>query len=145
MSEDIQRAKLSTECVEKLKRILPPMAIVNRPEGYIDMSAAALERAHGQALETVLAEKGVDAVILISVPPTFLNPSGLAKEIIETAKNTGKPVLTCLMAGDWVKEARILLEKEGLPTFDLPQQAAKAVINMVKRKEFLNKIAREVQ
>lgn len=143
LSGEVEMARLSEKCVEKLKEILPPMAIINRPEGYIDMSAAAMEKAHAEALEVVLNEEGVDAVILISVPPTFLNPEKLSGEVVSVAAKSSKPVLTCLMAGQWVKEARILLEKNSLPTFDLPQRAARALINMIKRSNYLNKVSKE--
>ncbi len=143
LSENVEMAELSEGCVKKLQEILPPMAIVNRPQGYIDMSAAALEKAHAEALELVLAEEGVDGVILISVPPTFLDSTKLAKEVVKVTAKHNKPVLTCLMAGDWVKDARVLLETKAMPTFDLPQRAARAMINLVKRNDFLQKLEKE--
>lgn len=144
LSEYPEMAMLSEETVEKLKEILPPMAIVNRPEGYIDMSAAALEKAHAEALEIVLEDEGVDAVILISVPPSFVDADELADEVIKVAKNSKKPVLTCLMAGERIKNARIKLEENDLPTYDLPNKAAKALSNMIKRKIYLDKLSKEV-
>lgn len=143
LSPDVQLADLSEECVEKLRKILPPMAIINRPRGYVDMSAAAMEKAHAEALEVVLAEEGVDGVILITVPPSFLQPDKLATEIIKVAVDSKKPVLTCLMAGDWLKESRVILESHAVPTFDLPQRAARAMINMVKRRRYLDKLEKE--
>jgi|LSQX01.1.fsa_nt_gb acyl-CoA synthetase (NDP forming) len=139
----VTMATLSQKSVAKLEEILPPMAIINRPSGYIDMSAAALEKAHREALEVVLADEGVDGVILITVPPTFLQPTLLARELVEVVKNSAKPVLTCLMAGEWVKEGRIILEENSGPTFDSPQRAARTMINMVKRSNFLQRIMEE--
>jgi acetyltransferase len=45
------------------------------------------------------------------------------------------------MAGDWVKDARVLLESGGIPTFDMPEQAARAVLAMVKQARFQSKLA----
>lgn len=126
---------------ERLKEVLPPIAIICQPDGYIDITAAAMEEHHGRSLEIVMEEQDVDAVILISVPPTFLSPESLAREIIKTAKNCSKPVLTCLLAGQWVHEARRMLEREGLPTFDTPEQAVKAMVNMIDRSRYLERIS----
>ncbi len=124
---------------QRLKEILPPIAIICRPDGYIDITAAAMEEHHSESLRLVLDEPDVDAVILITVPPTFLPPNSLAKAIIRAAKSSKKPVLTCILAGKWVQEARRMLEREGLPTFDSPEQAVKVVVNMINRRRYLQK------
>lgn len=133
-------ADLSSETVQRLREIFPPMAVVNQPKGYIDMTAAADEEQHGLALEIVLADPGVDGVILLSVPPTFLSPEKLAQEILKATAKSDKPVLSCIMAGEWVKRARQLLEEQGRPTYDMPDRAARAMSNMVKRYRLLKNI-----
>ena len=120
---------------------MPPIALICQPDGYIDMTAAAMEEEHCRAVEIVANEEKVDAIILISVPPTFLAPESLAEEIIKIAKKVDKPLLTCLLAGKWVYQARQMLERAGLPTFDTPEQAVKSVVNMVGRSRYLRKIA----
>lgn len=132
-------ATISPEGQKRLKEVLPNIAIVCQPDGYIDMTAAAMAPHHADALEVVLEEHEVDAVILITVPPTFLPPEDVARAIIERAKGSGKPILTCFLAGRWVQSARSLLEKEGFPTFDLPEQAVEALNAMVNRRRFLDR------
>lgn len=135
-------ASIKEETQEMLRKVNPPMALICQPDGYLDITAAAMEAEHCKSLELVLAEEDVDAVILISVPPTFLPPENLARELIETAKGSTKPVLTVLMAGKWTKEARRMMEEAGLPTFDTPEQAVKAMVNMVDRSRFVANHAR---
>lgn len=134
-------ASISETGRQKLKKALPPIAIICQPDGYIDITAAAMEEHHGRSLKIVLEEEEVDAVVLISVPPTFLPPESLAGELIRTARNCSKPVLTCLLAGKWVHEARRMLENEGLPTFDTPEQAVRAMVNMIERSRYLQRIS----
>ena len=106
---------MSSETVQRLREIFPPMAVVNQPKGYIDMTAAADEEQHGLALEIVLADPGVDGVILLSVPPTFLSPEKLAQEILKATAKSDKPVLSCIMAGEWLKgRDNYLKNKAGL-------------------------------
>lgn len=126
-------ARFSDRTIRELRDCLPAMAMIGKPDGYADMSAAATEEQHSRALSCVLADDGVDAVIVISVPPTFLSPVKVAEEILAVAKGSEKPVLVCLMSGEWVTEARVLLESNGIPTFDMPDQAARAAVTMVKR------------
>jgi len=134
-----QLATLSEDTKQKLKEILPPMAMVAQPDGYIDMTAAASEEQHAEALDLVMKDPGVDSVLFMSVPPTFLNPDALADEIIRVSSDYKKPVLTCILAGDWVKGSRQKLENKGFPTFDVPERAARAMVNMVKRYHYVKR------
>lgn len=133
-------ATLAEETKAKLREVLPPMAIIAHPDGYVDMSAAANEEQHALALDIILADPGVDSVLFMSVPPSFLRPQDLAEVVVRATENSDKPVLTCFLAGDWVKEARLVMENHKLPTFDMPERAARALINMNKRAAFLRGI-----
>ena len=132
---EVRPAILSETTRQRLREILPPMAIVDQADGYVDMTAAAQEAQHAQALEAVLADPGVDGVVLVSVPPTFLDCRRLGEAIAETLARTqaGKPVTVCLMAGEWVRPAREAIEQQGVPTFDMPEQAARAMALLVRR------------
>jgi acetyl coenzyme A synthetase (ADP forming)-like protein len=133
-------ATLAEETKAKLREVLPPMAIICHPDGYIDMSAAANEEQHALALDVILADPGVDSVLFMSVPPSFLRPEDLAQVVVKATENNDKPVLTCFLAGDWVQGARLVMEKHKLPTFDMPERAARALINMNKRAAYLRGI-----
>jgi acetyltransferase len=136
-----QIAHISQEGQKELKEKMPSMSLICQPDGYLDISAAAMESHHCEALEIVLAEPDVDGVILISVPPTFLPPEDLAEALIPVIKKSSKPILTCLLAGKWVAQARKMMEAEGIPTFDTPEQAVRALVNMIDRGRFLQKSA----
>jgi acetyltransferase len=136
-----QLAHISPEGQKELKEKMPSMSLICQPDGYLDISAAAMESHHCEALEIVLAEPDVDGVILISVPPTFLPPEDLAEALIPVIKKSSKPILTCLLAGKWVAQARKMMEAEGIPTFDTPEQAVRALVNMIDRERFLQKSA----
>ncbi len=132
-------AKFSDKTIERLREVLPPMAIIDHTDGYVDMSAAADEKQHAEALKIVLEDEGgVDGVIHLSVPPTFLIPKEMGEMSAEAIKEYNKPVTVCYLAGEWVQEGREVLEREGIPTFDMPDRAAKAMINMVKRSLMLD-------
>lgn len=135
-----QLAQFSEKTIEELRELLPPMAFIAHPNGYVDMTAGATDEQHAGALELLLRDENVDSVLLYSVPPTFLVPNDIAKIITEKmplAKVLGKPVYSCFMAGDWIKEAHCMMEDAGIPTFELPQRTAKALVNAIARHDFM--------
>lgn len=142
--EEVTLAAFSEETNQRLRDLLPKMALISEPAGYVDMTAAADGPQHAEALEIILEDEGVDSVLLLSVPPTFLTPTEIAEHVGEKmplAKKLGKPVYACFLAGDWVKEANAIMENDGIPTFEMPHRAAKALVNVTKYSDFYRKKA----
>lgn len=138
-----EMAKFTEETERKLRDILPAMALISKPDGYVDMTAAADGPQHAEALEVILKDGNVDAVLLISVPPTFLKPEEIADYIntkAKLAKQLGKPVFACFLAGNWINDACKMMESAGIPTFEMPQRAARALTNLIKRTNYLNSL-----
>jgi len=138
-----QMAKFTEETEKRLREVLPAMALISKPDGYVDMTAAADGPQHAEALEAILRDENVDSVLLISVPPTFLKPEEIAHHIntkAKLAKELGKPVFACFLAGNWINDACRMMENEGIPTFEMPQRAARALSNLIKRTNFLNSL-----
>ncbi len=140
-AKNAQLACISAEGREKLEACLPSMASICHPDGYIDITAAAMSEHHVDALKIVLDEPEVDSVILITVPPTFLPPVELAQSLLPTLRAAKKPVFVCFLAGKWCDEANTLLEVNGIPTFKMPGQAVRVVDKMIERKKYLDKIS----
>ncbi len=128
------------ETKAELRSILPDMASVCIPEGYADITASANVRQHVESLRIVLKDKNVGSVIFITVIPSFLPSKELAAELVKLLKEgerISKPVLICIMSGNYVRESRVILEKNGIRTFDTPSNAVKAVRHMVEYASFL--------
>jgi acetyltransferase len=137
----LRLASLGKVTKERLTEILPPMAVVAKPDGYVDITAAALTREHCESLRAILEDPGVDSVVLMTLPPTFLPALEVAKGLVEVVQEFNKPVLLCLMKGEPMAEARRYLEENGVPTFDTPDRAATALAaltrsSLVKSAEF---------
>lgn len=141
LSDNVEMAKFSEQTERKLREVLPSMALISEPDGYVDMTAAADGPQHAKALEIILEDENVDSVLLFSVPPTFLPPVAIAEEvkkIVPIAEKLGKPIFANFLAGNWVKEAHRQLEEVGIPTFEMPQHAARALVNVIKYKQYLD-------
>jgi acetyltransferase len=123
----LELAPMSQATCEKLRAALPAMAMVCKPNGYVDMTAAAMAKEFGEAMRLVLADPAVDMVVLNGIPPTFLPAMDVAKAVVPVVKESGKPVAVCLTVGQVVEEARRHLEENGIPTFESPDDAVRAL------------------
>ncbi len=131
-SDVLQLAPMSRETCEKLTALLPPMATVCRPNGYVDTSAAAMAGEFREAMRLILADPNVDMVVFNSIPPTFLSPMDVAQAIVPVVREFDKPVVACFTVNETVTEARRYLEENGIPTFDTPDAAVRALAILVR-------------
>jgi acetyltransferase len=115
----IQLASISALTQAKLREKLNPAAQVSNP---IDMLGGATELEYGHALESVLADEGVDMVLAVLVPQALVDPVKVAQSFVDAARKSDKPVLACMMGSYSVQEARDLLHQNHLPMTDYPEQ-----------------------
>ena len=134
----LKLANLKEETMQKLKEFLPPMAAVRNP---VDMIASARGEEYYRTAKLLLEDENVDMLIAICVVPTFagMTPTEHAEGVIRAVKevNNGKPVLALFMAGYVSEPAKELLEKEGIPVYERPEDvgiAAYALWEIARRK-----------
>ncbi len=129
---------------EKLKEIAPAMSSICKPEGYADITAAANVRHHVESLKVIINDSNVSSVLFITVVPTFLPQDKLAEKMIDLLENEGyrnkKSVFISIMSGNYVWECRKSIEEKGIYTFASPDQAVKALANMVRYSKYLKRI-----
>ncbi len=131
---------------KELINVLPDMASVCIPEGYADITVSATVRQHVESLRILLEDKNVGSVIFITVVPTFLPSKELAEQLVKLMKDKNKenkPVLICIMSGNYVWESRAILESNGIRTYDTPSKAVKALKNMIEYAGFLKEFRGE--
>jgi acetyltransferase len=113
---------------------LPTAASIENP---VDVLAGSGPAIYALALHALLADPGVDAVLVIVVPQEWFLPTGLAEVIGEMASLYAKPVLASLMGSAAADEARQVLHQWRVPGFAFPEQAASALAAMARRQEWL--------
>jgi acetyltransferase len=128
----LELAPMSQETCEKLTAVLPPMAMVCKPNGYVDMTAAAMANEIGEALRLVLSDPNVDMVLLNSIPPTFKPTMEVAQAVAPVVKEFDKPVVACFTVNLAMAETRRYLEENGIPTFDTPDYAVRALATLTR-------------
>ena len=121
---------LSQETMKALKNTLPPYCCTTNP---IDIFEEATPARFKDALSICLKDPNSNGFLLIYAPQAAADPSAIAKTVVELAQQTQKPILTCLMGEDSrCGEARRFLQKNGIPTFPTPEQAASTFMYMYR-------------
>ncbi|MGI3199082.1 GNAT family N-acetyltransferase [Streptomyces sp. GLT-R25] len=106
---------------EKLRAALGPGAEAANPADLTPMATAAHYR---QALDAVLADDGIDAAIVLFMPPLADKPDEVAAAILDAAEAApAKPVVASFLGGAGVAD---LLHRGELvvPTYAFPESAA---------------------
>ena len=137
-------AKFSDTTLEKLDQHLPAAWSHSNP---VDVLGDATPERLAKALETVLADKGVDAALVLFAPQAMSKPTDAAKAVIEAAKKSRKPVLTSWMGGLTMDKAVDLFNGAGIPTYSAPEQAVRAFMYLVsyaRRREVLYETPRNI-
>ncbi|WP_297068597.1 acetate--CoA ligase family protein [Thermococcus sp.] len=129
----LKLADLQRETIEELRSFLPPMAAVKNP---VDMIASARGEDYYRTARLLLEDPNVDILISICVVPTFagMTPTEHAEGVIRAMKevNNGKPVLGLFMAGYVSEKAKELLEENGIPSYERPEDVAAGAYALVE-------------
>lgn len=146
-SDEVERvglkmASLNRETVDRLKERLPPAASVYNP---VDCLGDADAERYRYALDTVLQDVNVDGVIAIFLSQVVMHVEDIAEAVGEAAKRYDKPVLACLMGGEMTEPGREILRRYGIPNYDFPERAVKAMLAMYQRRRFLDNPPRKIE
>ncbi|MDP2253445.1 MAG: CoA-binding protein, partial [Thiobacillus sp.] len=113
----VRMAELSPATIETLDAVLPSNWSQANPLDIIGDATAERYRA---AVAACLADDNVDGVLAMLTPQAMTRPTEAAQAVIEVAKNSSKPVLTCWMGEAQVFEGRRLFKQAGIPYFTTP-------------------------
>ncbi|MGZ5212132.1 MAG: bifunctional acetate--CoA ligase family protein/GNAT family N-acetyltransferase [Actinomycetota bacterium] len=117
--------ELSTATVTELRSFLPAASSVSNP---VDMIASAAPGDYGRAIRAVASDTGIDALIVIYIPPLEASAPEVARQLIEAVADIdGRiPMLSCFMSARGLPEA-LRAPGAGIPSYRYPEQAAIAL------------------
>lgn len=121
-------AKLSDDTMEACDSFLPPFWSRGNP---VDVLGDAKAKRFARATETVVKDKGVDAVLVILTPQAMTKPDSVAKAVARIAAETSKPILAAWLGGERVREGAEILAESGVPVYRTPEQAVGAFMTLV--------------
>lgn len=121
-------AELSAGTLAALDRVLPVTWSHGNP---VDIIGDAPSQRYADALKIVLADAGVDAVLVMHAPTAIVPSLEPAQAVIAAARGSPKNVLTCWSGGEAVQTARRAFAEAGLVSYETPDAAARAFMHMV--------------
>jgi acetate---CoA ligase (ADP-forming) len=127
---------LADATVEEVRDLLPPEASVSNP---VDMLGSAVGSTYEQVMPLLLRDPGLDAVIVLFVPPVVAGAEEVADAVARAVERTGaadKPVLACVISSGGTPE-RLL--SAPVAAFPYPESAARALGRAADRAEWLRR------
>jgi len=111
---------LSPETTQALRSFLPESASVKNP---VDMIASASAENYERATRLLLADPGIDALIVMFVPPIVTQAKDVGEAIVRGSKGAQKPVISCLLGKqgmpDWLESVPVA----NIPSYAFPETA----------------------
>ena len=126
-------ATLAPETLSKLDAALPANWSRGDP---VDIIGDAGPARYAAAVEAVLGDPGVDAVLTMYCPTAMSDPMEAAQIVIDAATTQraarrGKPLLACWMGGAGARAACLRMEKAGVPAYATPKDAVTGFSHLV--------------
>jgi len=122
-------AKFSEDTINELTKNLPPFAAKENP---VDVLGDAPSKRVSKAVEIVLKDKNVDAVLVILTPQSMTNPTSTAKSISALAETTKKPVIAAWLGGERMREGMKIMSENGIAAYQTPEQGVRAFMTLVE-------------
>jgi acetyltransferase len=128
-------AILSAETIAKLDCVLPATWSRGNP---VDIIGDAPGPRYGAALETVFADDGVDAVLVLNCPTALAGPEDAARAVIDRVAampapaRHGRNIFTAWLGEQSAGAARKLFNAARLPTYDTPDEAVTGFLHRVR-------------
>lgn len=121
---------LSDEVRERLAAFLPPEASLGNP---VDLIASATGEHYRRAIDTLAAWDGIDALVVIFIPPLQTRAEEVAAAIRDAVEGLPRaiPILSVFMSSRGVpvelRDARVRI-----PSYAFPEDAARALARAVR-------------
>ena len=127
-------AEFTSETRAGLAALLPSAASLHNP---VDILGGATHEMYAGCLRLLLADPGVEAVLVILPPPPVDTAEMDAEAMIPIIQASSKPVVVALMGGEMIRKAADLFRLARIPEYRFAEGAVSALAALVRRAEFL--------
>jgi acetyl coenzyme A synthetase (ADP forming)-like protein len=122
---------------ERLRRVLPQESSLRNP---VDLLADATPERYREALRLVLRDPGIDAVVVIFVPPVMIDATGVARAITEACcERPEVPVVGCFMGPVGSLPEMEEAQRRRIPIYTFPEEAILALDALARYGEWLGR------
>lgn len=125
---DIPPVALPAEAIQRLDTFLPSYWSRGNP---IDIIGDASSERWQQAVDVCLSTREINGLVIIYIPQALTPAHTVALAVVnQLQKQPNFPVFAVWMGGESVEQARRILNKAGIPTYDTPERAVSAFKHM---------------
>ncbi|HTT08670.1 MAG TPA: bifunctional acetate--CoA ligase family protein/GNAT family N-acetyltransferase [Gammaproteobacteria bacterium] len=118
-------APLSPATIQKLDAVLPAAWSRANP---VDIVGDADAQRYQSALDIVIGDPDVDAVMAVNVPTALVSSADAGQAVKEVAVRSPIPVFACWMGESTAAAARSAFEQAGIPAYATPHAALHAFL-----------------
>lgn len=134
MDKQGRLAQLAPETIARLDQELPDTWSKGNP---LDLSGAAPPHSYVLALEALLDDPGVDALLVLNAPSALASSTEAAHAVINMLKRAGgqvrsRGVFTSWLGIDAAREARRLFAANRIPSYQTPSDAVRGFMQRVR-------------
>ncbi len=130
-------ATLSPQLTEQLGAVLPKSWSRGNP---IDILGDADGERYRQALEIVAGAAGSATILAMNCPSGVADSADCARVVADVART--RPLLACWMGEQTAKAGRDVLTRAGVPVYDTPETAVRALSHLQRRRRNLEGLLR---
>ena len=125
----LRMANFTNETVNKLRSYLPEEANIYNP---VDVIGDAKADRYEFAMQTLMDDPGVVAILVLLAPTDLVDIPGVAKMVSSYAGRSTMPMVSCFVGGEDAHEGVVILRQAGIPNYDSPDRAVRALSAMVE-------------
>jgi acetate---CoA ligase (ADP-forming) len=132
----LQVPVLSEKTKSELRRFLLPIAGTSNP---VDMTSVASGEDYSRSIRVVSADPGVDALIVIFIPPIAVRTEDVARGIVGAVEDLKRemPVISTFMAAKGIS-GQLSGESVRVPAYLFPESAARVLAHATNRRRWLD-------
>ena len=131
----LEMSTFDSNTLKAFKKVLPPTASFTNP---VDIIGDADAKRFSDALEIIVKDKNVDAIIVSVTPTIKTDMNAIAAILCNCAESNPKiPILANLLSFEAEPTFIQILEKESIPNFDFPEINVRVLSVMAKYHNWL--------
>ncbi len=111
---------MSKEATIRISKKLPKNASLYNP---VDIIGDANSERYKSVLDEAIKDPMVDGIVVILTPQAMTDVDNVAHVIVDIFKSTHKPIITCFMGGERIKNGVEILKGNSIPNYSYPEEA----------------------
>ncbi len=127
-------ARLSESTMDRLNEVLPSTWSHGNP---VDIIGDASPQRYTDALNAIMDDPGVDAVLAMNCPTAIASGTEAAQAVLKMIKQRPQQSRQCGLLSCWIGEgpseaARQMFRERGIPSYETPTKAVRGFMQMVR-------------